>query len=69
MFSFTRIKPRLPVRMSRASALSSLASRTMTPSADVDAHLAAAPADALGLGQLVVPGFAGQVVRQATATG
>jgi len=35
--------------------------------ADIDASLAAARADALGLGQLVMPRLAGQVVRQATA--
>jgi len=36
--------------------------------ADIDAHLAAGRASALGLGQLVMPGLAGQVVRQAAAT-
>jgi hypothetical protein len=35
--------------------------------ADVDTHLAAARADALGLSQLVMPGLAGQMVRQAAA--
>jgi hypothetical protein len=36
--------------------------------ADIDAHLAAGRAGAFGLGQLVVPGLAGQVGRQAAAT-
>jgi hypothetical protein len=36
--------------------------------ADIDAHLAAGRAGAFGLGQLVMPGFAGQVGRQAAAT-
>jgi hypothetical protein len=36
--------------------------------ADVDAHLAATLTEALGLGQLVVPGLAGQDLRQAAAT-
>src|SRR5262249_58637953 len=35
--------------------------------ADVDAHLAAPLADALGLGQLVVHGLTGQVFRHTTA--
>ena len=35
--------------------------------ADVDAHMAAARAHALRLGQLVMPGLAGQVVRQTAA--
>lgn len=36
--------------------------------ADIDAHLAAGRTGALGLGQLVVPGLVGQVVRQTAAT-
>jgi hypothetical protein len=36
--------------------------------ADVDAQLAAARTDALGLGQLVVAGLARQVVRQTAAS-
>ena len=36
--------------------------------ADIDAHLATGRAGALGLGQLVMPGLAGQVVRQAAAS-
>jgi hypothetical protein len=35
--------------------------------ADIGARLAAGRADALGLGQLVMPGFAGEVVRQPSA--
>jgi hypothetical protein len=36
--------------------------------ADVDADLAAVGTEALGLGQFVMSGFAGQVLRQATTT-
>jgi hypothetical protein len=36
--------------------------------ADIDARLAAGRARAFGLGQLVMPGLPGQVVRQAAAT-
>ena len=36
--------------------------------ADIDAHPAAGRAGAFGLGQLVMPGLAGQVVRQTAAT-
>jgi hypothetical protein len=35
--------------------------------ADIDARLAASGANAFGLGQLVMPGLAGQVGRQAAA--